>query len=223
VIDDRSGSAERPRNQLAQRRAQHRQDTRDEIERIAREHMAAGTDPGELSLRAIAREMGVSPAALYGYFADKDALITALIAGAFDSLTTALAAAPADRDARQRLLDMAMRYRAWALEGRVEYRMLFGTPVPGYHAPSQGPTFEAASRFGDVVRRAVRDAWPDPTSLQEVARPAAINEFFVRYLGRLHGLVSLEVAGYLHVVMPDLTDLYRRDVAALLTELDPSP
>src|SRR5262245_25193306 len=99
------------------RQANRRSATRQEILDTARAQIAAA-GAAALSLRAIARQMQLTAPALYRYFADRDALVTALIVDAFHSLADSLAAA---RDAEtqagmgKRLLEIALAYRAWAL------------------------------------------------------------------------------------------------------------
>src|SRR6185295_1221679 len=99
------------------RQATRRSATRQEILDTARAQMAeAGA--AALSLRAVARQMQLTAPALYRYFADRDALVTALIVEAFNALADSLAAV---RDSQpeaglgQRLLAIGLAYRAWAL------------------------------------------------------------------------------------------------------------
>ena len=94
----------------------------------------------ELSLRAIARALGVSAPAIYNHYADRDALVTALIMDAYTSLGDYQLAArdsvPHD-DVRGRLRATGVAYRAWALDMPQRYQLIFGTPNPGYQAPPE--------------------------------------------------------------------------------------
>jgi AcrR family transcriptional regulator len=97
----------------------------------------------------IAREMGMTAPALYRYFADSDALLTELIVDAFDDLGSAVAAARdavPEADMWQRLLAVSEAYRSWARREPQQFALILGMPVPGYAAPDEGPTTEAAKR-----------------------------------------------------------------------------
>ena len=135
----------------------------DEIKTIARRHLA--TDGANLSLRAVARDLGVVSSAIYRYFASRDELLTALILDAYNALGAAVEAADrgvveaADgRDAAPRVDALALAgwpchaVRDWALAAPHEYALIYGSPVPGYQAPQD--TVPAATR---AVARARRD------------------------------------------------------------------
>jgi AcrR family transcriptional regulator len=112
------------------RRERLRAATTSEIKQIARQQMAQ-KGAAALSLRAIAREMGMTSPALYRYFASRDDLVTALIVDAYNSLADALEAArhgcpPTDH--KQRLLEMGLAYRNWAISHAQDYTLIFGTP-----------------------------------------------------------------------------------------------
>lgn len=103
-----------------------------------------------LSLRALARELGMVPSALYRYFASRDDLLTRLIVASFDSLGDAVDAALASAahdsgtddpaaessDPATRFSTIAHATRDWARGRPHEYALLYGTPVPRYHAPA---------------------------------------------------------------------------------------
>ncbi|HLK73693.1 MAG TPA: TetR-like C-terminal domain-containing protein, partial [Streptosporangiaceae bacterium] len=128
-----------------------------EIKTIARRHLE--TDGANLSLRAVARDMGMVSSALYRYFASRDDLLTALILDAYTALGDAAEAADAavtDRSQlRARWLATARGIRDWALRTPAEYALLFGTPVPGYAAPAG--TITAAVRTPAVLIRILAD------------------------------------------------------------------
>jgi AcrR family transcriptional regulator len=129
----------------------------DEIKAVARRHLAA--EGANLSLRAVARDMGMVSSALYRYFASRDDLLTALIIDAYNAVGGAVEAADAavfDRsDLRGRWLATARAVRSWALERPAEYALLYGSPVPGYTAP--GDTIAAATRTAVVLVRILAD------------------------------------------------------------------
>ncbi|MGY1452765.1 TetR/AcrR family transcriptional regulator [Streptomyces sp. SS8] len=112
-----------------------------------------------LSLRAVARELGMVSSALYRYFPSRDDLLTALIIDAYDAIgsTAERALAAADRDApvaRWRAVCRAV--RQWALAHPHEYALIYGSPVPGYSAPRS--TVAPASRVGLALIGVLRDA-----------------------------------------------------------------
>ncbi len=122
-----------------------------EIKAVARRHLE--TEGANLSLRAVARDMGLVSSALYRYFASRDELLTALILDGYNALGDAVEAADAsvgDRsDLRSRWLASARAIRGWALAQPAEYALLFGSPVPGYAAPQD--TITAAVRTPAVL------------------------------------------------------------------------
>ncbi len=112
------------------RRERIREETVREIKKIARRQLAEGGATA-VSLRAIAREMGMSAPGLYSYFANYDELITALVIDVFNSMANALEAARDACDAGDhagRFQAVVSTYRQWALEHRYEYLLIFGTP-----------------------------------------------------------------------------------------------
>ena len=132
-------------------RARVRAEMITEIKAAARRHLE--TDGANLSLRAVARDMGMVSSALYRYFASRDELLTALIIDGYNALGDAAEAgdaAVAERsDLRSRWLAAARAIRSWALAQPAEYALLFGSPVPGYAAPQD--TIAAAARTPAVL------------------------------------------------------------------------
>jgi AcrR family transcriptional regulator len=128
----------------------------DQIKRIAREHLAA--DGPNLSLRAVARDLGVVSSAVYRYFDSRDALLTALIVDAYNSLgetAEQAEAAVARRDLSGRWLTLGRSIRDWSVARPHEYALLYGSPVPGYAAPQD--TIGPASRPVLVMTGLLRD------------------------------------------------------------------
>lgn len=119
----------------------------------ARTRLAA-EGPAQLSLRAVARDLGVSSSAVYRYVESRDALLTALIIEAYDEVgavcESAMAEAFASDDAPGAVwLAVGHAFRHWALENRSSFELIYGTPVPGYAAPRD--TVTAASRLWLVI------------------------------------------------------------------------
>jgi AcrR family transcriptional regulator len=144
-------------------RARVRAELTREITEVARRHLAAA-GAAALSLRAVARELGMASSAVYRYFPSRDDLLTTLIVDAYDGLGAA--AEQAEAAARTSTGDGAAglrtRWRAacraartWALAHPHEYALLYGSPVPGYAAP--GSTIGPAARVGELLCRIVGD------------------------------------------------------------------
>ena len=127
-----------------------------EITDAARRQLAE-VGAAALSLRAVARELGMVSSALYRYFPSRDDLLTRLIIDGYDALGAAAEAAddpaapPADR-----WLAVCRAVRRWARAHPHEYALLYGSPVPGYSAPPD--TVPAAARVGGVMGRILGDA-----------------------------------------------------------------
>jgi AcrR family transcriptional regulator len=112
-------------------RERYRTHVRAEIRERAWEQIAAA-GASALSLNAIARQMGMSGPALYRYCAGRDELITDLVREAYRSLAATFRAA-SESGAGPAALAHAL--RGWALNDPQRYFLVYGTPVPGYHAP----------------------------------------------------------------------------------------
>jgi AcrR family transcriptional regulator len=138
-------------------RARARAETTEQIKQIARRHLAE--DGPNLSLRAVARDLGVVSSAVYRYFASRDELLTALIVDGYVSMADAIEQAEAAvprRDLPGRWIAIGRAARAWSLAHRHEYALLYGSPVPGYAAPQV--TIEPASRPVVLALTVLRDA-----------------------------------------------------------------
>src|SRR5580700_7618081 len=171
-----------------------------EIKTIARRHLE--TDGANLSLRAVARDMGMVSSALYRYFASRDDLLTALILDAYNALGEAAEAADAavtDRSQlRARWLATARGIRGWALGTPAEYALLFGTPVPGYAAPAD--TITAATRTPVVLIRILADGFASG-ALAAAGRPQAAG-----IAARLGDAVRADLSRARGDIAPELPD-----------------
>ena len=128
------------------RRERQRAATVEEIKEVARGLMR---EQGTVDVRFtdIAKEMGMTPPALYRYFADRDALLTELIAEAYRELGREVAEAREQRDPDDvggRWIAVGTAYRNWARREPAQFALILGMPVPGYVAPEDGPTTDAA-------------------------------------------------------------------------------
>ena len=143
--------------------------TIEDIVRLGREHLALH-GAAALSLRAVARDLGVVSSAVYRYVENREELLTLLLVDAYnelgDEVDAALAALPgADFAGRFSALGSAV--RRWALREPARYGLLFGSPVPGYRAPAERTTgpgtrvIYALMALLDGAYRAGRLAAPD--------------------------------------------------------------
>lgn len=201
---------------------------------------------GELSLRAVARELGMASSALYRYFPSRDELLTALIIDAYDSLADHIEQAggrPPQDDHRLRWCETCEAFRVWALANPQEYALVYGSPVPGYVAPRT--TIGPAVRVALTLLAPLRDAEasgrlhpvpaPPPPSplLEEAGRtigeidmpelPPAVFVRAVTCWGQVLGLISLELFGHLEGVFEDRAPLYSDSVRMMADILGLQP
>ncbi|MHA7653122.1 TetR/AcrR family transcriptional regulator [Mycobacterium sp. ML4] len=118
-----------------------RQQSREQIEakivELGRRHLAQHGAAG-LSLRAIARELGMVSSAVYRYVANRDELLTLLLVDAYSDLADAVRRArDADESWSDDVLTITHTVRAWAVAHPAQWALLYGSPVPGYHAPPE--------------------------------------------------------------------------------------
>lgn len=205
----------------------------------ARRQLAA-EGAAKLSLRAVARELGMVSSALYRYFPSRDELLTALIIDAYDSLGEAAeaahataVAADADADAvpARRWVTVCEAVRGWALAHPHEYALIYGSPVPGYSAPDT--TIQPAARVALVLIGILRDAFeqrglartPVPAELAPEARrmsdelmpglPPEVAVAMAAAWAQLFGLVGFELFGQFKGVVEDRDRFFRHAAAQL--------
>ncbi|MFD1858853.1 TetR/AcrR family transcriptional regulator [Aeromicrobium camelliae] len=140
-------------------RERAREQTMRDILRLGREHLAA-VGPAQLSLRAIARDLGIVSSAIYRYVASRDELLTLLIVDAYDELGDAVdeAIAQAGTEPREQFVAAGRAVRRWALAEPARYALVFGTPVPGYEAPGERTT-EPGTRVIVALLAILERAW----------------------------------------------------------------
>lgn len=212
------------------RRERMRQATVAEIKATARRLLVEGGDA--LSLRAIARAMGITAPALYRYYDSHEDLVTALAVDLFAELVTELKqtrdALPED-EVPARLLAVSRAFRRWSLEHPHEFGLLFANPMPQLAGPAKREEVHAAAqRFGSVFGELVAQLWQrqpfpgasadlDPRVAEQLAaydeplarllpRPALY--VFLRCWSRLYGTVTLEVFGHLQWALTDTEPLF---------------
>lgn len=192
----------------------------------------------KLSLRAVARELGMVSSALYRYYPSRDELLTALIVDAYDAIgaaaEAALAATRGDDDPVARWTAVCRAARAWALAHPHEYALIYGSPVPGYSAPQA--TVAPASRVALALIAVVRDAHaagalrvPEEAELPEDVRaditaladtlgtelPAAALAALAAAWAQLFGLLSFELFGQFQGVVEAREEFFTHTAAAL--------
>ena len=159
-------------------RDRRRAETIREIKDAALHQLAEG-GTGALSLRGVARSVGMTVQSLYHYFDSRDALLTALVSDAHHRLADAVQAAAEETRGRpplRRRMAATAAYREWALANRPAFLLIYGTPVPGYAPPPDSDAGPAALRlaapFLDVVnRRCAR--WATPGGVGVGGRPGS--------------------------------------------------
>ena len=214
-----------PRSVPRTARERARAEITGEILEAGRRHLA--TDgAAALSLRAIARDLGMASSAVYRYVASRDDLLTRLIIDAYDSLGAAAEAREAvvgRDDLAGRFTAICAAVRAWALAHPNEYALIYGSPVPGYVAPAD--TVRPASRVTTLLLRIIVEAAaagrvPDADVQDAEAQPLAAALAPIRsYLPpgipaplvqralmvwtNLYGVISFELFGQLHQVVEE--------------------
>ncbi len=196
----------------------------EEIKTVARRHLAE-QGSSALSLRAVAREVGMVSSAVYRYFPSRDDLLTALIVDAYDAVGAAAEGAldaNRRRNAAARWIAVSEAIRAWALAHPHEYALIYGSPVPGYAAPPD--TIDPAARIALALLQIVVDGvangeiiegetapiprvvHADFAELRAVGAPGVPDAVLSRTLlawSALLGSISLEMFGHLHNVIHD--------------------
>jgi len=217
-------------------RARVRAEMTEEIKQAARRQLAVDGAPN-LSLRAVARDLGVVSSAIYRYFASRDELLTALIIDAYDSLgqATELAEAAADRtDLLGRWYAACYGIRNWALVHPHEYALIYGSPVPGYAAPPDtvGPATRPTVVLGRIlhdgvaagVLRAEPGEWLDPEVHAEVAGvaeamgagvPTTVMARGLIAWTEVFGAVSFELFGRLNNVIDNREAWFTHQIQAM--------
>lgn len=126
-----------------------------------------------LSLRAIAREMGMTAPAIYRYFDSYEKLIHHVVADIFNELSDYVDAAVAAADAGQAgagsnaesdaiavaLFTACHAFRRWSVAHPAEFSMIFGAPLPGVDLYLDEPLMECGMRFGQIFMRLFVMLW----------------------------------------------------------------
>jgi AcrR family transcriptional regulator len=223
----------RPRNEV------RRHDLQGEIKEVAWKQIAE-SGAATLSLRAVARELKIAAPSIYTYFPSRDDLVTALIVDAYNSLADALAASVESLGVGQlaeRLFALGWAYRQWAVMYAQRYLLIFGTPIPNYHAPEEitmpaaergiAPLMEVIQSIYAVGRLRVERFAPLTPELEAKLRlwQAAVGGTHpeILYLAqifwsRVHGMVMLEITHQIPSFFDDPAELFRRELNTILIQ-----
>ncbi|MFE3058953.1 TetR/AcrR family transcriptional regulator [Nocardia sp. NPDC059239] len=210
-------------------RARVRTEMIEEIKATARKRLA--TDGANLSLRGVARDMGIVASALYRYFPSRDDLLTALILDSYRSLgaaaTAGQATAPANKE-RAQWLSVCASVRDWAVANPTEYGLLYGSPIPGYDAPEDtvGPAATVVMLLAGIAAHAATadrlHPAPLPTPLpapvhadlrtlieqQSSDLPEEVLDRVFLAWTQLFGLVTFEIFGRLDGTIEAVADYF---------------
>ena len=227
------------------RRERARAATVTEIKQAAMELMR---EQGSTDVRFtdIARLMGMTAPALYRYYADRDELLTDLIADAYEALGSLIATRrdEAGEAISVRWLAAAGAYRDWARDEPQRFALVFGTPVPGYVAPEEGRTTEAAQRamaqLADLFVSAAESGTLGPPLVRDITGPmleccqqkhpeldgvvpAENFQAMLQAWASLHGFVCLEVYGHFDWVSPEARDALFHSQVTMIAEASGIP
>jgi AcrR family transcriptional regulator len=208
-----------------------------EITETARRHLAT-EGAASLSLRAVARELGMVSSAVYRYFPSRDDLLTVLITDGYNDIGAAAEQADGacrPDDYHGRWLAACRAVRDWALAHPHEYSLVYGSPVPGYQAPEQtiGPASRAAAVLGKIISDAQASRVldppalcpappgsfaPDAARLRQSVLPGVTDDVAARALATwasVFGLVSFEMFGQFENVVTDRSGYFDHAVSCL--------
>ncbi|MEU5762084.1 TetR/AcrR family transcriptional regulator [Nocardia sp. NPDC047648] len=215
-------------------RARVRSEMIEEIKAAARKRLAV--DGANLSLRGVARDMGIVASALYRYFPSRDDLLTALIMEAYQALAAEAEAAdtrlPA-ADLRGRWMAVCSSVRDWARAHPAEYGLLYGSPVPGYDAPDDtvAPAAAVVFRLVAIAQAGAEKLTPPPLSsvlpapvhadLRRLIEQQSsdlpedvLDRVFVAWT-QLFGLLNFEIFGRLNGIIDARADYFAHHMNVL--------
>ena len=226
------------------RRARARAATSQEIIQTARQLLLSEGGAG-LTLRAIAREMGMTAPALYRYFGSHEELIKHVIADIFTELTSGIRGAIASADAESggdmtaKVLAACWEFRRWSLSHPREFELIFATPLPGLHVQHDEITAESGGQFGNTFYALMLELYrkqPFPVPPDDEIEPGLAGQLvryrdglgqlavglplglllvFLRCWVRLYGIVSLEVFGQLSFALDDAEPMFELMLAEM--------
>ena len=223
------------------RREKYREDTRDEILTIAWKQIGEAGAVG-LSLRGIAREMGMTAPGLYRYYKDRNELVTTMLIDAFDSFSQTLETARdayAAEDHAGRFRAICRAYFRWGAANPQKYILLFTTPIPGYEFTEE--VIPSARRSFLVLLGVIREAQEAGRIAQEIAPDYLSKSLIDRYeelqkmgmpstppvihlalstWNNIHGMTSLFLQGYsLSFLKGQVNDFVETEIERMVKQL----
>lgn len=192
-----------------------------------------------MTLRPIARAIGLTAPALYRYYESREDLLLDLIADLFDELSMSMEQAREDvpeADLAGRFVAVARAFRSWGRDHPREFELVFATPVGDPGQPKDDRLEQCGQRFGGVFQGLFIGLWMrapfpvpaddelDPRPRAQLADWAAANEIplplgalavFLHCWVRLYGMISLEIFGHLSFALSDVEPMFD----AMLTEV----
>jgi AcrR family transcriptional regulator len=223
------------------RRERLRSATVSEIKEGARRLLVAG-GPQAISLRQIARDMGMTAPAIYRYFPSLEALVVALAEDLMEEVAGVVAAASeaAGDDPGRQLAAMARAYRAWAVGHPVEFGLVFGAPVPGVgHLGLECLPDDPGADLGRPYLEAFlrlwqREPWPTPPReymLEHLGPylgplreshgdlPIEVAYTFLSGWARLYGMVAMEVFQQVRWALTKPEALFEAEIVQFLSQV----
>lgn len=236
---------EQAQSATLRRRDRVRAATSQEIIQTAR-RLLVTEGSAAISLRAIAREMGMTAPALYRYFGSHETLIHHVVADIFNELSdyveravsAAQAAGPPADGTVIGLITGAKAFRDWAVDHPAEFGMIFGAPLPGVDLYHEDPLMECGMRFGQIFLRLFVELWqtkpfdvPNEEDMPAEFRsqlvryreqigtdlPLGVLQTFLRCWALLYGTVALEAFGHMRFALDDSAQMFELMLTDLAT------
>ena len=230
------------------RRDRRRAETIADIKTEARDQLAQ-SGPAGISLRAIARQLGMTATAVHYYFPGREALLQALILDGCASLAETLESTYEDRvglPPHERWLAVCRAHRAWALERPSEYLLLYGHT--GLSATQGGPSVQGAMSavvgvlfalmhdalaMGEIdterldalvpaTLRAELGEWRDSIGDLAEIPDGALAGSMIGY-AQLHGAITLELIGRIPPPLADRSALFDLQMNHISASLNTAP
>ena len=230
---------------MPSRRERVRAATVEEIKQIARELLVREGVAG-VSLRAIARDMGMTAAALYRYFPSLESLLASLCADLYDECREAMERARDEQlaDPGARLYAVCHTFRSWSVAHPAEFNLMFASPLVGlddehnHLDPATMSAHEAGGRFAQTFADLFAALWqraPFPVTAATDLPPDLVGQLdlFVRQMGvtvpvgaaQLFLSCWIRIYGHLHFALTDVEPMFEAELAACarMLGIDPTP
>lgn len=199
-----------------------------------------------ISIRAIAKQVGMTPPAIHYYYKTVDILITELLVESFKEMLASLAETKQlniDKPYSEQLFQYASQYRAWALGNPVRFQLIYGNPIPGYQQPTEltyPPARQSFALFASLIQEALDSGEIQlPLAYQEIPESMSAplaqlqqepgHQFSPTVLyvtaalwSRFHGLVMLELYHLIQPVVGNTAVFFNREIRNTLLEFGAS-